>query len=190
MYMESPDHPGLNVHGIEGARNPRFRSARASRSVRLIIHRGQDETVFCYAGEHDTAYRWAQNRTIRQNQYTGAIQELLTDDLVQEITEHIAAEAQQGPAIFADLEPDYLLRLGLPEEWLDAVLSVTAEQFYEHLLDDNLPEEAAEALLQMAADGDLPELPEPAAAPQDPYRQRDSRRRFRLIEDDADLHAA
>ena len=56
------------------------------------------------------------------------------------------------PAIFDDLDKDQLLSIGVPEDWLDDVLSSNEETFLR--VADHLPQEAAEILLEVAG-GDV-----------------------------------
>ena len=55
-------HPSLSWHGVTGARDPGFWSARVNLDLRIILHRNGENVVLCYVDSHDDAYRWAERR--------------------------------------------------------------------------------------------------------------------------------
>ena len=69
-----PSRPGLQLHKLDGARDPNFWSLRVSRNVRMIVHRTQDSFMLCYVDHHDDAYRWAERRRLETHPRTGAAQ--------------------------------------------------------------------------------------------------------------------
>ena len=42
-YWENPSHPGLNLHRVEGP-DPDMWSIRATRDIRIIIHKSESRT--------------------------------------------------------------------------------------------------------------------------------------------------
>jgi hypothetical protein len=94
-----------------------------------------------------------------------------------------------SPPLFARLGEEDLLSVGVPADWISAVLAASEVGFYE--LADHLPSEASEALLEYAVTGILrrPE-PVPAEIAADPYQHPDARRRFLTVETTDDLRAA
>lgn len=90
-----------------------------------------------------------------------------------------------SPPIFAGLDRDDLLSIGVPEDWLADVTAATEDSFF--ALAGHLPAEAAEALLEYAATGRLT----PAAPPApDPLGHPDTMRRFRVLDGADELAAA
>jgi superfamily I DNA/RNA helicase len=89
--------------------------------------------------------------------------------------------------LFSHLSDSELLNYGVPAEWLPDVRSVDEDT----LLDvaEHLPREAAEALLSLAT-GEKPQVIKPRIATTDPFYHPDSLRRFRLMEDVAELAQA
>ena len=43
-----PANPGLQFHKLNAARDPHFWSVRASRDIRVIVHRASDALLLCY----------------------------------------------------------------------------------------------------------------------------------------------
>ncbi len=190
-----PSAPGLSFHRIDRARDRNFWSVRVSRDIRLIVHRTASSVMLVHVGRHDAAYRWAERRRIERHPRTGAAQIVEIRETVREIelARSVVAEAPDGarsatrPALFADMADDQLLGYGVPEAWLDDVRSADEDTLLD--LADHLPAEAAEALLEIATGG-TPERPVHAAADTDPFAHPDAQRRFRLVENIAELERA
>lgn len=185
-----PAHPSLKFHRLDRARDKNFWSVRAGRDIRLIVHKSESSLVLCYTDHHDRAYAWAERRKLEAHPTTGAAQLVEVRETVQEILVPRYVEAP-APApvqrlLFDDLEDAELLRYGIPGEWLDDVRSADEEQLL--VLADHLPEEAAEALLELATGG-TPKVP--AAVPDvDPFRHPDAQRRFRIMHEVEELERA
>ena len=186
-----PSHPGLQFHRLDGARDRNFWSVRASRDVRIIVHRTESNFMLCYVNHHDEAYRWAARRKLEAHPHTGAMQIVELHETVREIEVPVYVEAERQappkPRPAARMPDDQLLSYGVPVEWLGSV----HEADEDGLLDiaTHLPEEAGEALLQIAAGGTpKPALPVPAGA--DPFDHPDAMRRFRVMRDTEELTQA
>ena len=51
-----PSSPGLSFHRLDGARTDKgFFSVRASRDIRLIVHKTSANFLLCYVDHHDAA---------------------------------------------------------------------------------------------------------------------------------------
>ena len=120
-------------HKIERAKDPNFWSVRANSDIRLIVHKTSASILLCYVDHHDDAYAWAGRRRIENHPVTGAAQIVEVRELVEDVTIQrpvIADETPEPlPAIFDDLDKDQLLSIGVPEDWLDDVLSADEETF-------------------------------------------------------------
>lgn len=189
-----PAHPGLQFHRIENSKDPNFWSVRAGRDIRLIVHKTAASFLICYVDHHDDAYKWAERRRIETHPKTGAAQIVEVRERVEEIIvpQPLASPMPQPRPIqlplFAHYQDDELLRYGVPEDWLADVKAATEDTLFD--LADHLPQEAAEALLDLAV-GKKPEVeivPEPATA--DPFAHPDAQRRFRVMEDVDELKRA
>ena len=197
----NPAHPGLKLHQIERAKDKSFWSARVSRDIRLIVHKTATSCLLCYVDHHDAAYQWAERRRLEPHPTTGAAQLVEIRETVREVEvpRYVDMEvpvppppapsrpAAAGPAIFAHMSDEELLRYGVPTEWLGDIKEVTEDT----LLDvaSHLPAEAGEALLQVATAG-VPPQPVPAAPGGDPFAHPDAQRRFRVIANVEELERA
>lgn len=184
---------GLSFHRIDRSKDPNFWSVRVSRDLRLIVHKTAESMLVAYVDHHDPAYAWAERRRIEAHPRTGAMQIIEVRELVE--------EAQQTPAfnfeapaevpapealLFAALDEDRLMSVGVPADWVEDVRGATEDGFFK--LAAHLPGEAAEALLEYAATGKLP-TPAPAVA-LNPYEHPDTLRRIRPVADQEELEQA
>jgi mRNA-degrading endonuclease RelE of RelBE toxin-antitoxin system len=180
-FQVNPAHPGFQFHKLERAKDKRFSSARVNRDLRIIIHRdGASSLMLCYADHHDAAYGWAERRMLDVHPTTGAIQLVEVEERVQEVVRTVVRE-QEAP-IFARYEPDYLLALGVPPQWLDALRTVGETAFLE--LAVHLPSEVGERLLELAEGKPVPRPVAVTATAKlaDAFEHPDSQRHFRVME--------
>ena len=189
--------PGLQLHRIDKSKDPNFWSARVNRDVRLIVHKTDDSLLVAYVGHHDDAYAWAERRRIEAHPRTGAIQIVEVRERVDDVAppttfDFVFPEPASGketeaaaPSLFASLDDDALLSIGVPADWLADVRAANEDGFF--ALAAHLPAEASEALLEFATTGRLA-APAPAAA--DPFKHPDALRRIRLIADQEELEQA
>lgn len=189
-----PTSPGLQFHRIDKSKDPNFWSMRVNRDLRIIVHKTAASMLLAYVDHHDKAYAWAERRRIEAHPTTGAVQ-------IVEVRERVEAAAPalfqppgpppltlvEEPPLFARLGAAELLSVGVPEDWIKPVLTASEASFYD--LAAHLPSEAAEALLEYAATGRL-SAPAPAQPAADPYQHPDSRRRFHVVDNHAELQAA
>ncbi len=191
-----PTGNGLRLHRIDKSKDQNFWSARVNRDVRLIVHKTGDSMLVAYVDHHDDAYAWAERRRIEAHPRTGAVQIVEVRERVEEIAppgtfdfvvpEAVARKAAQ-PQLFAMLDDDALLSIGVPADWLADVRGATEDRFF--TLAEHLPGEASEALLEYAATGVLPSpAREPTTA--DPFAHPDALRRIRPIADQDELEQA
>lgn len=187
----NPAHPSFQFHRIERAKDPNFWSVRVSSDIRLIVHQTADSLLLCYVDHHDDAYSWAVRRKIEQHPRTGAAQLVEVRERVEEIPVFrpvaVDAPAVRAPLLFAGSSADDLLSYGVPPEWIVDVQRADADRLY--TLIDHLPQEAAEALLDIA-DGRRPPRPAPLAAATSPFDHPDALRRFRVLTNVEELERA
>lgn len=187
----SPDRPGLSMHRVDKSRDKNFWSVRVSGDIRIIVHKTGDSLMLVHVGHHDDAYKWAERRVIDEHPTTGAIQIREVRELLEEVVlakpETIEDQPSRPvePPLFASLSDDDLLGIGVPNDWIADVQTVTEDGFFE--LHTHLPAEAGEALLDYAETG----LLKPAASPvADPLQHPDTQRRLRVLEGAEELRAA
>ena len=200
----NPEHPGLKLHRIDASKDPNFWSCRVNRDVRIIIHKTARSFLLAYVGHHDDAYEWAERRRIEAHPRTGAIQVVEVRERVEEVAPPrpvqqqldlgdgidmlpLGAPRKGEPALcFRALDAAKLMSVGVPADWINDVLAATEDNFLD--IATHLPAEAGEALLEFIATGVL-KVPAPVAVA-DPFRHPDALRRFRVVENVAELEQA
>ena len=184
---------GLQLHRVD--KSPGFWTARVSQDLRLVLHKDGEHMLLAYVDHHDAAYRWAERRKLVPHERTGAMQLVHVVERTEEhlvYTERVGEVAPQPAAThrpFTTLSDDDLLNVGVPRVWLEAVRS--ADEASVDGLFDQLPDEAAEALLDVATGGRIEDHIAVAAAPgADPFAHPDAQRRFRAVAGVEELKAA
>lgn len=191
----------IKFHKIERVRDQNFWSVRANNDIRLIVHKTAGSILLCYVDHHDDAYAWASRRRIENHPVTGAAQIVEVRELVEDVTMQqpmISDDLPEAsPAIFAKLERDQLMSIGVPKDWIEDVLSADEEIFFR--LVDHLPQEAAEILLEVAS-GDVSfdqsvqkarlAVEEIKDTKNNGFSHPDAQRRFRVVEGSEELSAA
>ena len=194
----NPVNPGMSLHKLDKATDKNFWSVRVSSDIRLIVHKTATSLLLCYVDHHDKAYSWAERRKLETHPKTGAAQWVEIRERVEEAAYSkavIAAEpaappwqiSAAKPALFAKRSDDELLGYGVPAEWLADVRLADEDGLL--ALADHLPNEAAEALLELATGG-TPRVPQAASAGADPFSHPDAQRRFRVMNDVEELEQA
>ena len=190
-----PTAPGLQMHRIDASKDPNFWSVRVNRDIRIIVHKTDASLLLAYVDHHDKAYGWAERRRIEAHPRTGAVQIVELRERVEESRPDLfvpppaetAAVPAPEPPLFVALSPEDLLSVGVPEDWVAPVLKATESGFFD--LAPHLPAEAAEALLDYAADGRL-KRPQPPTPTGDAFAHPDAQRRFCKIDGAEELRAA
>ena len=187
----NPSHPSLQFHKLAKAKDPNFWSIRVSRDVRLIVHKTGTSLLLCYVNHHDEAYQWAERRKVETHPKTGAAQLVEIRERVQEITIPKYVEVESQPRakqpLYAHIPEEQLLAYGVPSEWLGDVRKADEDSILE--LAGHLPSEAAEALLNLAT-GVTPQVIRPVAADTNSFEHPDAQRRFRVMNNQAELERA
>jgi mRNA-degrading endonuclease RelE of RelBE toxin-antitoxin system len=188
----NPAHPSLQFHRLDKAKDRHFCSVRAGSDIRLIVHKSDSAIVLCYADHHDKAYAWGERRRLTAHPTTGAAQLVEVRETVQEIVVPVYVQAEAPPSaaprrLFVDIDDDVLLGYGVPPEWLDEVRRATEDSIL--TLADDLPGEAAEALLELATGG-TPQGPAVVPVGTGPFEHPDAQRRFRVMHDVEELERA
>ena len=180
-----PSGNGNSFHKLDRAKDSNFWSVRVNADLRIIVHRLSGSLMLCYAGHHEDAYDWASRRKLTVHPQTGAAQIIEVKEVVQEIVIH--QERQEAQPLFVHVTNEHLLRYGVPEEWLTAVKAVTSEDGLFQII-GHLPQEASEALIELAA-GNMPPFPVKEEIANS-FEHPDAQRRFRLINNQEELEQA
>lgn len=180
----NPAAPGLSFHRLNAVKDKNFWSVRVGSDIRLIVHKTAASLLLCYVDHHDKAYAWAERRKLETHPKTGAaqlveIRERVQEVIVQKYVTHEQAKTAK-PLLFADRPDDDLLNYGVPAEWLNDVRQADEDSLLE--LANHLPNEAAEALLELATGG-KPQIADRLAPGANPFNHPDALRRFRVMSD-------
>jgi len=185
-FQTSPAAPGKGYHRIDRAAQDGYWSFRVNRDLRLVVFEDGDVRVLCYAGHHDDAYAWAARHVLEQHPATGAMQLVRLEREVRHEVRHEVRVVEEEPPVLARHEPEYLLALGVPPAWMDAVRSATQDALLQ--IAAELPEDVAERILDLAVGNPVPR---PALTPHgDRWRNPDARRHFHLVDDQQALRQA
>ncbi|MBX0331268.1 UvrD-helicase domain-containing protein [Oscillochloris sp. ZM17-4] len=187
----NPAHPSLQFHRLDAAKDPDFWSLRVNLDIRIIVHKTAASLLLCYVDHHEDAYAWALKRKIARHPTTGAAQLVEVRERVEEVLTFVPIEADAPalakPLLFAAIDDELLLRYGVPAEWLADVRQATEDTIF--AVAEHLPQEAAEALLELATGG-TPTAPAQVLPDSDPFAHPDAQRRFRVLQNVAELERA
>jgi superfamily I DNA/RNA helicase len=183
----NPSSPSLRYHKLDRTKDQNFCSIAVNLDLRLIVHRTENSLLLCYVDHHDNAYAWASRRKIENHPKTGAAQLVEVRETVEEIVvQKSIVKGIQKSLLFAHISDDDLLGYGVPPEWLPDVKVVDEERLFDIV--DRLPQEAAEALLEIATGGKpKPIIPTTAV---NPFDHPDAQRRFRIMSNVEELQQA
>ncbi|MBW4532471.1 MAG: hypothetical protein KME09_00890, partial [Pleurocapsa minor HA4230-MV1] len=197
-FRQNPTSSGINYESIHNATDKNLKSVRVDGSYRAIVLKPETGNTYLllWVDNHDEAYQWAQRRVCKINPESGALQ-IIDVEEVASIEREIAADPKASrQKRFADIRDRHLLRLGVPEELLAAVRSVVTDDDVDKLI-SKLPEEAADAILILAAGYSLDDVLKLQDKQSDlqintedfdtALETDDSKRRFYIVEDDAEL---
>ena len=122
---------------------------------------------------------------------TGAAQFVEVREAVQEAVHPLYVQPEPAhapkPHLFEGVAERELLGYGVPPEWLADVLGADEDTILD--IAAHLPEEASEALLELATGG-TPRTTQPAAVGADPFEHPDAQRRFRVVTNVEELERA
>lgn len=150
-FRSDPRQTGINYERINNAINSGYRSVRIDQAYRGIVLAPDLGNVFVllWVDKHDDAYRWAETKECAIHPETGTLQIYESETAAKD--QQAAAKPEAISPAFFDLLAKECRQIGVPDNLVDGVLSVTNE---EQLLDleKKLPTEAFEALYLLAAE--------------------------------------
>ena len=161
-FQADPTSSGINYEKIQSAKDGNLRSVRIDQDWRGIVFKPDkgDVYVLLYVDHHDEAYRWAENRKLAINPVTGAMQMVVLEEVTEQQNKQQSAPAMPGQpesavpalalALFAGLTDRELMSLGVPEESLARVKTISSEAELDQI-QPFLPVEAYEGLFLLAA---------------------------------------
>lgn len=196
QFQNNPASSGINYETIHGCVDPNLRSARVDQIYRAIILKPQSGNVYMllWVDKHDEAYSWAAKRKLIIHPDTGGIQILQVEDVAAAGASPVKAPVRKG--LFDEIKDRQLRRLGVPDELLPLVKSLSSESQLDDL-EKTLAQEAYEALYLLASGFDYDEVvreyeleKEKKVDTQnfsDALENLDSQRRFKVVEDALEL---
>ena len=94
LLLEDDKHPSLQLHPLNNAKDPNMWSVRAGLGFRIILHRTNVDTVLLYAGLHDPAYKWGENRVLKTHPKTGSMQIVVLREEEEIVKSHLAVPVE------------------------------------------------------------------------------------------------
>ena len=199
-FRANPQASGINYEKINDAANAGYRSVRIDQDYRGIVMKPDVGNVYIllWVDKHDDAYDWARRHKIQVNPETGSLQlyEVLHSESEEVPSGEDVVTSETATPLIAARDRE-LLRLGVPDDWLEQVKSLTSQAQLD-ALESKLPVEAFEALCFLAEGLPLDEVLAEYAQPDGvtavdttdfdaALARTQSQRRFRVIEDDFEL---
>ena len=125
-FRINPLSPGINLEKLTKGIDKKIYSVRIDDTYRGIVAREEGTGVYLllWVDHHDEAYAWASRKRCEVNKNTGAIQ------LFDVQTETAETSDPEKPALFRSISDKKLLELGVPEEQLDFIKSLTDNQVF------------------------------------------------------------
>ncbi len=141
-FRSNPEANGFNYEKIQNASDPNMRSVRIDDTYRAILIREEGTNVYLllWVDHHDEAYDWAVRKRCILNHTTGSIQ-VYEMQAASQPSEQLSSEEEP---LFAGLKDELLQKLGVPEEQIAYVRTLTDTSF--DTAKDKLPRDAYEAL--------------------------------------------
>lgn len=197
-FRHNPQASGINYEKINDAANADYRSVRIDQDYRGIVLKPEKGNVYLllWVDKHDDAYDWARRHKCVVNPETGSLQlyEVIHGQAeAAPVSEETSSRAERL-IVCRDRE---LLRLGVPEERIEAVKALTSQEQLDGLK-SALPVEAFEALCFLAEGLPLEEVLQEYALADGPaevdtedfgaaLQRAQSQRRFHVVEDEMEL---
>lgn len=126
-FRNNPTSNGINYEKLQNNSDSKICSVRIDDTYRGIVVR-QPETgvyILLWVDHHDEAYAWAKNKRCSVNRQTGSVQ---VYDVQPVVVKH--EEISKAASLFGALSDEQLIKLGLPEEQITFLRSITtAEEF-------------------------------------------------------------
>lgn len=206
-FRQAPTSSGFNYEKINDACVDNYRSVRLDQAYRCIVMAPRKGDVYCllWVDHHDDAYSWARRTKVEVNPVTGTMQIYNTEyidapaaDTPPEYksTKPQTLEAPASTEPLFNLDDTRLLKIGVPESMLEAVMALQSKTQLQ-ALQGALPVEAFEALELFAGGVDWHDiLAEYGTTPKEKIDTEDyaaaierdaSKRRFHIVDSDEEL---
>ncbi|NJP65240.1 UvrD-helicase domain-containing protein [Streptomyces spiramenti] len=179
-------HKGLHLEKLQGARDPRIRTIRVSRSLRGVLLAPDDSSelfTLLRVRAHDEANSWAVSRAYSVNSATGALEVRNVTQLEHLETYYEDRAAQAPTRLFAAHSNTVLRDLGIDEQVLRLARICVEESDLAAMRPPLLPADQFEALEYLAAGHSADEVWEQLIVPRgQTVRSADSRETVTMSE--------
>lgn len=159
-FRANPTAASINYEKIIQFKDESLRSVRIDNTYRGIVKKPDTGNVYMllWVDHHDKAYDWAKNKKCTINPETGTLQVYDVDEVkIAAVKQESAQHDKNEEGLFASIHDRHLVKLGIPEELLHLVRSISTEEQLDRAV-KHLPPEAHEALTALAAGYTLEEV--------------------------------
>ncbi len=159
-FRANPTAASINYEKIIQFKDDSLRSVRIDNTYRGIVKKPDTGNVYMllWVDHHDKAYDWAKNKKCTINPETGSLQVYDVDEvMIAAVKQESAQHDKIEESLFASIHDRHLVKLGIPEELLPLVRSISTEEQLDRAV-EHLPPEAHEALTALAAGYTLEEV--------------------------------
>jgi len=140
-FRNDPTSPGINYEKLSKGIDKKIYSVRIDDTYRGIVAREQETGTYLllWVDHHDEAYDWASRKRCEVNPKTGAVQIFDVQTTVEE------QKAPSEETLFQDVTDEQLLNLGVPDEQLSFVKSISDEAAF-YAAKESIPNDVFEYL--------------------------------------------
>lgn len=177
---KDPSNSGISLERLN--RNSNLWSGRVNIDIRAIIYKEGETFCLLYVDKHDLAYKWAERRSVKKHDMTGAFQVTLAVENVQEI---VTINEKPITPMFQKYDNNYLSSIGIPDDWIPVVRHIYNEDDLLNVI-SKLPEDIGERLLRLGS-GELVTPPAIISKEENIVKTVEFNPRFYLVKDDEDL---
>lgn len=188
-FRENNTSVGLHLEPISQFKNNTLRTARVDDNYRMVVGVLDGDTYsLLYVADHKEAYRWGMNKRFVWNEHTQACQLITIEERTEEVV--MPQTCEQAITSFASVDDEKLLKIGVPEECLIMVKTISSLDDLD-ALESILPVDAYENIFNVMDGEDIENIiatieEGQAKGGEDKLLSDNNKRRFvELTDDDA-----
>lgn len=188
-FRENNTSVGLHLEPISQFKNNTLRTARVDDNYRMVVGVLDGDTYsLLYVADHKETYRWGMNKRFVWNEHTQACQLITIEERTEEVV--IPQTGEQATTSFASVDDEKLLKIGVPEECLIMVKTISSLDDLD-ALESILPVDAYENIFNVMDGEDIENIiatieEGQAKGGEDKLLSDNNKRRFvELTDDDA-----
>ncbi len=182
---------GIHLEPIKQFRNSNLRTARVDDCYRAVVGVLNDAYHLLYVGNHEAAYDWGANKHFVWNEYSNSAQFIPVVSVSVATKKSETVSEKVSPSVFANLNDEMLLKLGVPSELTERVKAMVSLDDLDGL-EKSLPEDAYENLFNVFDGVPIEDIISEIDAGQNPDNgdkllSENNRRRFYELTEDEDF---